>query len=283
MHKRVILALVVCALFAASGCDTVKPYWKSTKKMYKEYVNVDPTIDLTDLGTSDPTVLKFAELFTPVDAQLEYLLRALSAQDAPPDSEWVQNVMTSFPWLTGLAELSPTGTLVRRQPSFSIKKVDFAPLVEFEKLYKERKMAAAVSVTELGAEIMIAKPLYVENDFVGILVAHFDASSLAKQSPEPGKLLIMSPGETLWGGDDPGAGQAMAQLKWKNILKSNVTGQDTVGGRKFQWQARAVAQTYLIYAIETVKEQPKQPKAAPQPQPAAEPAPAQAPAQVPAQ
>lgn len=281
MHKRVILALVACALFAASGCDTVKPYWKSTKKMYKEYVNVDPTIDLNDLGTSDPTVLKFAELFTPVDAQLEYLLRALSAQDAPPESEWVQNVMTSFPWLTGLAELSPTGSVVRRQPSFSIKNVDFAPLAEFENLYKQRKMAAAVSVTELGAEVMIAKPLYVENDFVGILVAHFDAASLAKQSPEPGKLLIMSPGEALWSGDDQSAGQAMSQLKWKNILKSNVTGQDTVGGRKFQWQARAVAQTYLIYAIETVKALPKQPKAAPQPQPAAEaaPAPAQAPAQ----
>jgi len=281
MHKRVILALVACALFAAAGCDTVKPYWKGTKKLYKEYVNVDPTIDLSELGTSDPTVLKFAELFTPVDAQLEYLLRALSAQDTPPESEWVQTLMTSFPWLTGVAELSTTGNVQRRYPAFSLKQVDFAPLLEFEKLYKARKMAATVAVTELGAEILIAKPLYVENDLVGLLVAHFDASSLAKQSPEPGKLLIMAPGAALWSGDDPSAGQALAQLKWNNLIKSSVTGVDVVGGRKYHWQARAVAQTYLIYAIEAVKAQPKPAKAEPQPQPqpAAEPAPAPAPAQ----
>ena len=163
MLKRIFLAILACTMFAASGCDTVKPYWKSTKKMYKEYVNVDPNVDLTNTGNSDPSLIKLAEMFTPVDERLEFLLRALSAQDLPPSQEWCQAFMDSFPWLSGVAVVTNSGNVSFKLPMFTLKSVDYAPLLEFENLYKNRKMAAYVAASELGAEIMVGKPLFVDN------------------------------------------------------------------------------------------------------------------------
>lgn len=272
MVKRLFPALLVCALLAAAGCDTVKPYWKSTRKLYKEYVNVDPSIDLKDPGISDPSVRKLAELFTPVDERLEFLLRALSAQDLPPNPEWCQSFMDSFPWLTGMAVLTDSGMVTFKLPAYTIKPVDFAPLMEFEKLYKERKMAAYVATSELGAEILVAKPLFVDNDFKGLLVAHFDPGNLAKFSPQPAQLIMIAPGQPLWSGENASAAQALAQLNWKNILKSNVSGEENVGGTRYLWQSRFVAQTRLVYAVSAASAPAKAPK--PEPQPAAAPAPA---------
>jgi len=276
MLKRVFLAMLACALFAAGGCDTVKPYVKSTKKFYKDYVNVDPAIDLKDPGISDPSQRKLANLFTPVDERLEYLLRALSAQDLPPDREWCQAFMDSFPWLSGMALVTDTGSVTFKLPTFTIKPMDYAPLLEFDKLYKDRKMAAYVAASEFGSEILVAKPLYVDNDFKGLLVAHFDPGNLTKFSPEPGKLILVAPGATLWGGDDTAAAQSLAQLKWKDLLKSEVSGEQNVGGTRYLWQARFLAQVRLIYAVSAVTAPPKAAKPEPVPAPAPAPVPAAA-------
>ncbi len=279
MLRRVLPALLALALAFTAGCDTFKPYVKTSKRFYKDYINTDPSIDLKDPGISDPSVRKLADLFTPVDERLEYLLRALSAQDLPPSPDWCQAFMDAFPWLSGMAILTDTGAVTYRLPTFSIKKVDFTPLLDHEKLFKDRKMASVIASSELGAEIMVAKPLFVDNEFKGLLVAHFDPGSLAKFSPEPGKLLIVAPGVSLWGGDDPSAAQALSQAKWKDILKSDVSGEQKIGGANFLWQSRFVAQSKIIYAVSTVtakqapKAEPKQP---------AEQAPAQAPDAAPA-
>jgi hypothetical protein len=273
MLKRVIPAMLACVLFAASGCDTVKPYWKGTKKMYKEYVNVDPSIDLKDPGDSDPSVRKLANLFTPVDERLEFLLRSLSAQDLPPDREWCQAFMDAFPWLSGMAVLTDTGLVSFKLPMYTIKPIDYAPLMEFDKLYKDRKMAASIAASELGSEVLVAKPLFVDNEFKGLLVASFDPGNLAKFSPEPGQLMIFAPGATLWNGDNAAASQALSQLNWKSIFKSNVAGEHTIGGTHYLWQSRFVAQARLIYAVSAAPAPAKPVKPAAQPAPAPAPAP----------
>lgn len=275
MLKRVFLALAACAVLASAGCDTVKPYVKSTKRLYKEYINVDPSIDLKNPGIDDPSVRKLADLFTPVDERLEFLLRSLSAQDLPPSPDWCQGLMDAFPWVSGMAVLTDTGAVTYKLPSYTLKPVDYAPLLEFEKLYAARKMAAAVEASDLGAEIMIAKPLFADNEFKGLLVVHFDPGNLARFSPEPGQLIMVAPGATLWSGDDSGAAQALAQMKWKDIFKSNVAGEQRIGGVNYLWQSRYVAQQRIVYAVSEAKPAPKAPKQeAPKPQ--AQPAPEQA-------
>jgi len=277
MPKRVFLALLACALFALAGCDTVKPYVKSSKRFYKDWINTDPVIDLKDPGISDPSVRKLANLFTPVDERLEFLVRSLSAQDLPPNEEWCQGLMEAFPWLSGVAVLTDTGATALKLPSFSMKAVDFAPLMEFDKRYKERKMAAYVASSELGAEIMVGKPLYVDSEFKGVLVAHFDPGNLTKFSPEPGQLIMMVPGSVLWAGEETAASQTLSKLNWKSLLKSEVTGVHRVGNTAYLWQARFLAQERLIYAVAAAAPPAKAPKAEPQPKPEPQAQPAQQP------
>jgi len=273
MPKRVFLALLACALLVLSGCDMVKPYVKSSKRFYKDWINTDPTIDLKNPGISDPSVRKLANLFTPVDERLEFLVRSLSAQDLPPNEEWCQGLLEAFPWLSGVAVLTETGSVSLKLPSFSMKPVDFAPIMEFDKRYKERKMAAYVAASELGAEIMVAKPLYVDSELRGVLVAHFDPGNLTKFSPEPGQLMMMIPGTVLWAGDETAAAETLAKLNWKNILKGEITGEHRVGNTSYLWQARFLAQERILYAVAAATPPAKAPKAEPQPQPGAQPAP----------
>ncbi|KAF0233104.1 MAG: hypothetical protein FD177_1907 [Desulfovibrionaceae bacterium] len=181
--------------------------------------------------------------------------------------------MDSFPWLSGMAVVTESGVVSFKLPMFTIKQVDYAPLLELENLYKARKMGAYVAASELGAEIMVAKPLFVDNEYKGLLVASFDPGSLAKFSPEPGNLLMFIPGTTLWSGDDSGAAQALAQMNWKNLLKSDVAGEQAVGGTRYLWQSRYLAQVRLIYAVSAVTAPAKAAKPEPKPAPAAAPAP----------
>ena len=276
MLKRVLPVMLACALLAAAGCDTMKSSWKGTKKMYKEYVNVDPRIDLKDPGISDPSLQKLANLFTPVDERLEYLLRDLSARDMPPDREWCEAFAAHYAWLSGLAVLSSSGATTFKLPPFGLKAVNLAPMMEFENIYKKRRMAAVVATGDLGAEIVVAQPLYTNNDFQGLLVAHFDSGSLAKFSPDPDQLFILAHGAVVWPGGDPATAKALSALDWKKILSGNVFGEVALGQTKYLWQSRYVAQTQIIYIVSAViapaKGKPVEP-AAPK---AAEPAPAPA-------
>jgi len=276
MLKRVLPALLACALLAAAGCDTMKSSWKGTKKMYKEYVNVDPRIDLKDPGISDPSMQKLASLFTPVDERLEYLLRDLNSRDTPPEREWCEAFAAHYSWLSGLAVLSSSGAPTLKLPAYELKSVDLAPMMEFEAQYKKRKMAAVISSGDLGAEIIIAQPLYTENDFQGLLVAHFDPGNVVKFSPEPDQLFIISPGVVVWPGNDPGTAKALAALNWKGMLKGNVNGEVMLGQTKYLWQSRYVAQKEIVYLVAAVAAPPKAKPAEPAPAPAVEPAPAPA-------
>jgi len=257
MHKRVcLIVLACCAVFAASGCDTIKPYWKSTKSFYKSYINVDPTVDLKDEGTSDPTVRKLAELFTPVDARLEHLLRTLSTRDVPPEDDWLHAFLNVYPWVSGILVLDDSGKVVRGM-RLSPKQISWDPVLEFDKRYKKHDMAAAVAPSELGPEILIGKPLWVDGEYKGLLIVYFDPVNLAKFSPDPGQLLMFMPGQAFAVGGADTAQTLAAYKNWKKILKSNVSGTISIGGTTYLWESRYVAQLNLIYAVAKVPTPPK--------------------------
>lgn len=249
MIKRVFPALLACVLLAATGCDTMKSSWKSTRKLYKEYVNVDPTIDLKAEAEEDPTVLKLATLFAPVDEKLEYMIRALSSQESPPSREWCEAFMSANPWLTGVAVLDASGSASVKLPSFTLKQVDYSPMMDFEAVYKQRKMAGYVESGDLGSEVLVGQPLYSNNEFAGVLVVNFDPATLAKLSPNPDNLIIVSSGVALWGGKDPAAAQSLAKRDWKKILAGDVTGDIREGGQTYLWQTRYLAHIQLVYMV----------------------------------
>jgi len=285
MHKRVCLIVLACVVFAVSGCDTVKPYWKSTKGFYKTYINVDPTIDIAseDKGTSNPTVRKLADLFTPVDARLEHLLRTLSTRDVPPEDDWLKAFLNVYPWVSGVVVLDESNKVVRGM-KVSPKQISWEPLLAFDKRYKTHDMAAAVAPNELGPEILIAKPLWVDGEYKGLLVTYFDPVNLAKFSPDPSQLIMFMPGTAFNAGGNADAAQALAARKdWEKTLKSNVSGEITVGATSYLWQSRYVAQLHLLYAVASapkpVKGKPEAVKAPASAPDAVQPAPPQTPGQ----
>jgi hypothetical protein len=97
----------------------MKTTWRSTKKLYRHYINVDPTIDLSDQGISDKGLQHLAALFMPVDERLMNMMRALGCQDTPPESDWPQQFLANYSWLSGVAVLDNAGVVRMQAPSTS--------------------------------------------------------------------------------------------------------------------------------------------------------------------
>ena len=61
MKRTAIAALAACCLLASlTGCGTMKTKWRETRKLYREYVNTDPSIDFSDEGISDKGLQRLA-------------------------------------------------------------------------------------------------------------------------------------------------------------------------------------------------------------------------------
>ncbi|MGE4536411.1 MAG: hypothetical protein AB7D37_04990 [Desulfovibrio sp.] len=266
--KRTVSAALaaLCCLLFLSGCGSIKTSWRDTKKLYREYINTDPTIDFSAQGITDKGLQRLAALMMPVDERLMAMLRALGSQDTPPENEWCQQFLTNHSWISAVSVLDASGAVLFQAPSVSMRPLDFAGLLEFGERYKVRKMGAAVKTDEFGTVVMVAAPYFKNNEWAGLVVASFDPRNLAKFSPQPDALSILSTEGVVWAGG--GQGEALAGLKWDEILKSSVNGEITSGGAEYLWQARYVGQLEFIYVTDArearaTKPEPAKAKEAP--------------------
>jgi hypothetical protein len=263
------LAALVC-LAVLNGCSTMKTTWRSTRKMYRHYVNTDPTIDLTDQGITDKGLQRLAALFMPVDERLMEMMRTLSCQDTPPEPDWPQQFLAGHSWLSGVAVLDNTGMVRFQAPSTSLRPLDFAPLLEFADRYKLRKQAAAVATDEFGTVVMLAAPYFEHNEWTGLVVAFFDPRNLLHFSPDPTALAVVTSTGQFWPGTSP-ASEALAGLNWSAVLKGTVQGETAAAGGKWVWVSRYLGQLQLIYltdvqTTQAVQSAPRQPATPPAPE-----------------
>lgn len=245
--KRILSAalLAILCFVVLSGCSTMKTTWRSTKKLYKKYVNVDPTLDL-NASIGDKDLQRLGELFMPVDQPLLNLTRDLGCKDTPPENEWVQQLATSHPWLSGVAVVDTAGVVKFQTPSTFLRQMDFGPLLELADRFKARQMGAAIKSDEFGTEVMLAEPYFDNNEWAGMIVAIFDPRSLMRLCPEPSALAVVSSDGTAWpGGSEQSS--ALAAVKWEEILKSTVQGTMSVAGGSWVWVARNLGQMHVIY------------------------------------
>jgi len=266
LKRTISAAMLAIFCLVLTGCSTMKTTWRSTRKLYREYVNVDPTIDLTDQGISDKGVQRLGALFMPVDEPLMKLSRVLSCQDTPPENDWVQQLFSSFSWLTGVALVDTAGVAKFQAPASFIRPLDFAPLLELSDRYKARKLGAVVKTDEFGTVVMLAAPYFENNEWTGLIVAFFDPRSLLHFSPDPSALAVVSSDGTAWpGGSEQGA--SLASIQWDAILKSNVQGEMSAAGGKWIWVSRNLGQLHVIYLTDAQAARAKNPepaKAAPE-------------------
>ncbi|KHK04244.1 hypothetical protein [Desulfovibrio sp. TomC] len=269
MKRTAIAAMTaLLCLVTLTGCGTMKTKWRETRKLYREYINTDPTIDFSDQGITDKGLQRLAALFMPVDERLLAMLRVLGSQDTPPEQEWAQQLLTNHNWLSGVVVVDTTGVTVGQVPAVPMRPLDVAPLLEQSERYKVRKMGARVVTDEMGTVVLVAAPFFKENEWAGLVVAYFDPRNLVRFSSDPGALVVVSTDGLVWPGAS-GQGEALAALKWSDMLKESVQGDINAAGGQYVWQARYLGQLELVYLtdareVRTQKPEPKK-EAAPGP------------------
>ena len=253
MRRLSLFACLILALLVLAGCDTMRSTWRGTQKLYRTYVNIDPKVSLKNEGQDHWEDL-LAPLMTPVDMQIGEMVRVVDARDSFPDEAWSGGLLKRFPWLSGMAAADMNATQLVAKPEVTLKPVNMTPLVEAGDAWRDRRLRAFIEETPLGPEVYVATPFFKDNVLQGILAAHFDLRSVVQLSPDPQKLMVVSPEAVLWEGGYGSLAAAVQAEPWAARLKSNVQGEITVQGRELVWLTRYVGDRQIVYLTELTPE-----------------------------
>lgn len=255
--QRVFLLVLAAMLgFAAVGCgksQTVKDSWKFTTRQYRAYLNTPASVDLSDKGSCEMYELALGEAVLGMDMELQKLIRAMENSDHNPDQNWVMSMMGRFPWLSGVALADGTGAIVAQYPEVFAKTFDITPLLEADPKQRPGALRAYAKPDDSnGAEIYLANPVFGGEEMRGLIVAHFDARTLATLSGDPGSFIIGSPAGVLWPGNYGGAGMSLGgAADWEALLKQKSCGLVGDKGSQFFWTTRYLGNLPLVYAMPT--------------------------------
>jgi hypothetical protein len=226
--------------------------WERTQEFYKEYINVDPEVDLEPADV-DPDKYKLARLFAPLDKRIEKVSRKLDATDSYPGDKWFDELFAQNSWISGVMVADVNGEILYKEPDTAMKPVTVQPFLEDTEALWDRRVRAMFQDTELGPEIYMATPFFNEADLQGVVAVHFDIRNLTGYSPDADELIVFTPDMILWPGrfDDAGS---LLEKPWADILTDDVSGEIEAGGRDFVWVSRFIADKKIIYAVEKTAE-----------------------------
>lgn len=246
--SRIKFLLVVLLLFVfVTGCSTVHETTKETKQLYREYIVPMPEVDL-DFDDLDEGQLRLANLFKPVDVNINALRRYLEGTDGLPKEDWFKTLFTQYQWISGVMITDIAGGVRFRYPQESMKQHDLSPFFEWGEAWEDHKMRATAVNTPLGPEIYLANPYFENNEWQGLIVVHFDPRKLLPYCPNPDELILLSQDDVLWPGKYDQDAQAMAQLPWEEILADREFGGYEGSRGEYYWIARHLGFYYIIYA-----------------------------------
>lgn len=243
----VAIMLALCITVLAGCKQAAKNVWKDTKKYYREYLNTPATLDF-EPADAEPVEDRLASVYTPVGLALESFRRDMENQDQFPTEEWVQQMMTRYPWLNGIAVVSPDSTVFMQKPEVSMKALNFAPLFAEDEKSGVREMRAYAENNPMGPEVYVGTPFFVNNEFKGMVVGHFDPRSLLSVCPDPARLVIIAPEGVLWSGHYIYDTTPLAKVDWKKAVESDST--DTVSNElgEFLWVSKYIGNMPLVFA-----------------------------------
>lgn len=246
MIQKTIL-LVLLAALVLGGCTSVT----KTYRWVLGGISPNPEISLEPASFSDESEERLAELFMPVDRQLQSLQRDVDAQASYPERDWFGMMLSRYPWIGGVLIVESTGEIIDRQPEFSLKPLDFTPLLEVGEAWNDGRMRAHVQPTELGAEVYLANSYTRDRSWIGLTIVHFDFRSLMRFCPAPDELVVFSPTAVLSAKGNEEYAEHLLAAPWERILQSNVSGQIRLAehGATFTWLARALGGEHIIYAV----------------------------------
>ena len=251
-HSKKICSVIILAALLTAGCSsnqTAKNAWKGTKGAWYTYVSPPASINYDDKGEMDAYEVALATRMMGIDIQLTNLERVMNNADKPPTGDWMQMFFGRFPWMSGFAGVKADGTIIGQEPSMPMKPLDFSPLLEEDKKQNVRAIRGYVQDTPMGPEVFLGTPLYDAQDFLGMVVAHFDMRGLLNYSTNADELIILAPQAVLWSGNYDVAATPLASVKWDEVVATNSKGTVSGGGQTFYWVARYLGNQPLIFAV----------------------------------
>ncbi|MDZ7759706.1 MAG: hypothetical protein U5L00_05570 [Desulfovermiculus sp.] len=251
MHNRILFIFCVL-IFSLTGCQA----WEKTKSMYRGTI-FPAQVDVEAKAGVSEEIRYLARLVTPVDTQLEELVRSTQGIGNPSERE-LQAMFSQFPWLNGLAAYRASGQRVHQVPAQPVKKI--SPQAVLDNLpSREEVDGLYLQVVEhdLGPELCLVKPIDNAGQVAAYVLVHFDPRSLFSRSPVPEDLLVLRNETVLWSGMQQDTTQRLMDKDWPSMLQAKVQGDFEVQTKSFVWLARYVGQAPLVYVVRTDKSDPQ--------------------------
>ena len=240
-------------LLPGCGTETLKGSLKSTKEMYYEYINTPAQIDYEHKGNISETRRSLVQQTQQIYLQLQGLERMLESMDRGPTAESVSALLGRFPWVSGVAMLSADGEVLAQEPVMPLKALEFAPILEQKGAENNpRGLRGMVQDTPLGAEVMLGIPVYHDNEFMGVFVAHFDMRDLVRAVGNPENLIILASGTILWTGNSQALAESLVGENWSEKTRAESSDMVEVGDKEFFWQARYLGAQAIVFAVPRV-------------------------------
>ncbi len=250
--KRLVLFCAFLLLVPALGCSsnqTLRDSWKYTQRQYRTYLNVPAELDYDATGNCTVYELALGDAMLEVDNALLKLIRAMENSDRGPDQAWVMKMMQSFPWLTGVALADNTGAVMARYPEHFMKEFNVTPLLEQDPKQRRNALRAYVQESPMGPEVYLANPVYVGEDFRGLVTVYFDPRALMSLSNDPGNVMLATPFGVIWHGRFTGTATAVDRTDWAALLQQKSCGLVGEKGDQFYWTTRYLGNMPLVYAF----------------------------------
>ncbi len=240
--------VLLVAGFMLTGCSETQIVFKETKKLYNHYVVPNPSLDLDSEYLLEDEDYHLASLMKPVDERVLALRHYVDGADRYPDDEWFQNLFSRFPWINGVMVVDTAGIVDKQLPGVSLKPLDVQPLLDYGEKWNDHKMRALAQKTEFGPEMLFASPLFQDNELKGLLVVYFDPRKLLEFCSAPDELIMLSPTDVLWAGNQEASANELSQQPWDKILSSRIIGSAKASGTEYRWLACYLGDYHLIYS-----------------------------------
>ena len=256
MHKNIMkyLSLLLLAVtLMSAGCgfwETTRDYAVDSYSATKDFVDPPPQIDTDNYQFDNPNQAKLANLLAPVDGPLSQLARFIDDTDTMPGIDWLDLLLTRFPWVNRVIVTDEEGTIIFMQPEIPLKRIT-KPL-RFEGVWRNLRFLTVVDYTDLGPELYIGRPYFEDVDFRGLIGVGFDPRMLLSFSPEPKELIIIHPNQGVWSRGADVDKDALLAVPWDEILVESVQGQVKVGDKYYTYLVKYIEQDPYIYATESV-------------------------------
>ncbi|CAK7013670.1 MAG: hypothetical protein DELT_02166 [Desulfovibrio sp.] len=257
MHRSIfLLILVSLTLVGCRAPQTMKDAWKGTRSYYYDYLNTPAKLDMDDKGKILDHQAALGAAIADFDLQLQDLEKALQNSDRRPDAEWVTSMTTRFPWLSGIALTDEEGIPRAQVPMGFPKQFEIGNLLEVDPKQQIKDLRGFVQTHHLGAEIYLGNPVYIGEDFRGVIIMHFDPRVLLARTGDPGKVVIAGPTGIIWPGMYDIQSTPLAGIDWGEKVKKEYAGTVSNEHGTFYWISRYIGNLPLVYAIRVQGEFP---------------------------